>query len=519
MNRIIFLSALLIFAGLGSKAQLPEDAIRMSWNSPSGTARQQAIGGAMGSLGGEITSLYVNPAGLGFYKTNEFVFTPSLSLLNGKGNFRGTSATAPTASQFSIGTTGFVWGQSAPQSRWGSKTFSLAINRVANFNGRTSYRGENNFSSYSESFAEEFALSGLSIDAPLAEAPLSFGTKLANYTFLFDTLTINGNTEVVGFPVRNSILTGEEPRLLQEKDIETSGGITEIAFGYAGNMNDKLYIGGSIGIPIVNYERVSTFRETDNSGDNNNDFNYSSYMERYRSWGVGFNGRLGVIYKPAGAVRVGMAIHSPTIYGLRERTTGRMETDLESFFTTQNFGVADEDTIYTQNNYAIPEYSYDYYSPWKFIVSGSYMINPVEDVTRQVGFVTADVEYVTHRSSRFKSPEDPDYYEGVNEAVKFTTKGAMNVRVGGEMKFNTLMTRLGFAYYGSPYADKQLKAHRMNVTGGLGYRNKGIFVDVAYVHGINRDVDFPYRVSDKANTFADVRNNNGTVLVTFGVKF
>ena len=519
MNRIVFLLAVLMIGSIPLQAQLPEDAIRMSWNAPSGTARQQAIGGAMGSLGGEITSLYVNPAGLGFYKTNEFVFTPSLSFLNGKGNFRGTSATAPTATKFTIGTTGFVWGQSNPQSRWGSKTFSIGVNRVANFNGRTRYRGENNFSSYSESFAEEFALSGLPIDVPLAEAPLSLGTKLANYTFLFDTLTINGNTEVVGFPMRNALLTGIEPQLFQERDIETSGGITEIAFGYAGNMDDKLYIGASIGIPIVNFERTSTFTESDISGDNNNDFNYSSYVERYRSWGVGFNGKLGMIFKPAGPIRTGIAIHTPTIYGLRERTTGRMETDLESFFDVQNFGVADEDTIYTQNNYAIPEYSYDYYSPWKFIVSGSYMINPVEDVTRQVGFVTADVEYVTHRSSRFKSPEDPDYYKGVNDAVKFSYKGAVNVRLGGEMKFNTLMTRLGFAYYGSPYEDKQLKAHRMNVSGGVGYRNRGIFVDLAYVYGLNRDVDFPYRLSDKANTFADVRNNNGSVLLTFGVKF
>ncbi len=95
----------------------------------------------------------------------------------------------------------------------------------------------------------------------------------------------------------------------------------------------------------------------------------------------------------------------------------------------------------------------------------------------------------------------------------------MNFRVGGELKFNTLMTRLGFAYYGSPYEDNELNARKMNVSGGLGYRNKGIFIDVTYIHGINRDVDFPYRLTDKANTFADVRNNNANVLVTLGVKF
>jgi hypothetical protein len=70
-------------------AQLPEDALRMSWNVPSGTARQQAIGGAMGSLGGEISALFTNPAGLGLYKTGEFVLTPGFAFSNGKGMFRG----------------------------------------------------------------------------------------------------------------------------------------------------------------------------------------------------------------------------------------------------------------------------------------------------------------------------------------------------------------------------------------------------------------------------------------------
>ena len=59
----------------------------------------------------------------------------------------------------------------------------------------------------------------------------------------------------------------------------------------------------------------------------------------------------------------------------------------------------------------------------------------------------------------------------------------------------------------------------MNVSGGIGYRNSGIFLDLTYVYGLNKDVDFPYRLADKANTFADIRNHNSNLLVTFGVKF
>jgi hypothetical protein len=93
------------------------------------------------------------------------------------------------------------------------------------------------------------------------------------------------------------------------------------------------------------------------------------------------------------------------------------------------------------------------------------------------------------------------------------------VRAGGELKFNTLMTRLGFSYYGNPYDDSQIKARKMNVSGGLGYRNKGIFIDAAYVLGINRDVNFPYRLADKPNTFATLKDNNSSVILTVGFKF
>jgi hypothetical protein len=530
MKSKIFLVTL-IFTTQQILAQIPEDAIRMSWNTPSGTARQQAIGGAMGSLGGEITSIFVNPAGLGMYKTGEVVLSPGYSFLNGKGNFRGTDASAASLSKFNFGTTGFVLGFSDPYSKWKSKAFGLAINRTANFNSTVHYKGQNDYSSFSEAFAEEFSRSNLPIDAVLYDAPLTFGTKLANYTYLIDTLTVNGQTEVVGLPQRDAILHGADALLDQEKTIETRGGITEIAFGFASNMDDKIYIGASLGVPIVNYERTSTMRESDASGLTNNNFNYATYTEEYSARGVGINAKLGLIVKPTSQLRLGLAIHTPSWYGLREETTGRIEADLENYFPPgKNIRVANEDTIYTQYGVSNPEFKYDLVSPWKFVLSGSYVFREVEDVTQQRGFITADIEYVTHRSSRFKSADEDqndDYYDAVNDAIKAVYKGAFNFRVGGELKFRTIMTRLGFAYFGNPYKEKTFEAadnetvrpRRMNVSGGLGWRNKGMFIDLTYIQSLNKDINFPYRLTDKANTFASLKENTGNLLLTVGFKF
>ena len=152
----------------------------------------------------------------------------------------------------------------------------------------------------------------------------------------------------------------------------------------------------------------------------------------------------------------------------------------------------------------------------------------MENVKRQRAFITADIEYVHHKGSRFSaikdedesvSPEEKAYYKALNNVVKELYKGSFNFRVGGELKFNTLMGRLGFAYYTNPYKDKELKASRMLLSGGVGYRNKGVFVDLTYVYAISKDVNFPYRLEDKANTFASTKEQRGNVVATLGFKF
>jgi hypothetical protein len=78
MRKIAILFCLII--PFTSFAQIPEDAIRYSWFTQNGTARSLAIGGAMGALGGDITATFVNPAGIGFYRTSEAVLSPNFSM-------------------------------------------------------------------------------------------------------------------------------------------------------------------------------------------------------------------------------------------------------------------------------------------------------------------------------------------------------------------------------------------------------------------------------------------------------
>lgn len=516
MYRRIILFSFLAASASSLQAQVPEDALRYSFFSQNGTARNLAIGGAMGSLGGDISATFVNPAGLGNYRTGEFVFSGGWNLQRNRTDFRETQ-TIGNRGAFGMGPIGLVFGTAERYRPNRSKAFSLAFTQQANFNNQYNYRGYNNFSSFAETFSEEISNSGQSIDQVLNNSQFAFTSAPALYTYLVDTFRIDGTLAVKALP---EFVLESGGALLQEKQVRTRGGLYELALGYAVNNSDKFQFGGSIGIPILSYRNVTEFRETDTSSNINNGFGYFAYTDDFRTTGAGLNARIGVIYRPQEHIRFGAAIHTPTyMFAMKDRRTTNLETDTEDYN-----GQASVGSNFFTNGQA-GESNYTMLTPWRFLVSGSYVFREVEDVRKQKAFLTADIEYVHHRGSSFYSAnEEPTtderaYFKSLNQVIRNEYRGNFNFRVGGELKFNVWMTRLGFAYQTNPYRDNALKASRALVSGGVGYRNKGFFADLTYVHQMNRDVNFPYRLQDKANTFADQRFRVGQVMATLGVKF
>jgi hypothetical protein len=512
MKSIIFITAILLSA-FCSFAQEPADALRYSWYTQSGTARQQAAGGAMGSLGGEISATFVNPAGLGFYRTGDFVFTPGYSFINNKSTYFGR-AEKGKKNYFNFGTTGFVIDGGNRNNKW--HAFSIAINRTANFSNHILYRGQTNQSSYSQKFLEEIRNGNIK-DANAVAQNFPTGTSLAFNTYWIDTVAggTNGNFQFQS-RAANLLSTG----LLQQNIIDSKGGITEIAIAGATNFGNKLLIGGTIALPILNYKRESTFTEADATTDPNNKFDFATIQENLSTNGVGLNLRAGLIYKPTEYIRLGLAIHSPTYYSLTDKYSATVTANTESYqgLLTQNS---------TDLTGAPAEFKYTLLTPYHIIGSASYVLREVQDVRKQKGFLTADIEYVNYKSSSFHpdntnanaDQSTKDYFKSLNTAIDKAYKGAFNFRAGGELKFTTIMVRLGAAYYGNPYKNiNGEKGNRIQLSGGLGYRNKGMFVDLAYVYTITKDVHFPYRLQYSAYSGANVKGSGGNVLLTVGFK-
>ena len=476
-----------------------------------------ATGGVMGSLGGDITANNVNPAGIGLFKTNEFVLTPGFSLNNNKFNFRGDNS-ASKKNNFNYGATGFIFGAAKKNNnRWTSSAFSLSVNQLANYNNRVNYRGKNDMSSFSEQYLEELIRDRANPTA--AENNYIFGSSLAYRTYLIDSFKTATGT--IGYQSQASVARPGVEGVLQENDITTRGGYHEISLALAGNMADRLFVGGSVNIPVIYYQRDLRYKETDATNNPNNNFNYFEFTETSTSRGIGINAKLGMIYKPQESFRLGLALHTPSFISFRDNIRASMTTDTEKY---TRFGVVTE-TSNKLNNGNAGDRQYNMQTPWRVIGSFSYVLREVNDTRRQKGFISADLEYVNYRSARFSASDKgdgtaTDYYLSLNDKIKDYYKGAINARLGGELKFNTLMVRAGGAFYGNPNAQSEtLKAHRILASGGVGYRNHGVFIDLTYVHSFNRDVNFPYRLNDKPNTFADQTGNRGNIVATLGFKF
>jgi hypothetical protein len=511
--------ALFIVAGfalyISSLAQEPADALKFSWYTPGGSARMKAVGGAMGSLGGDITATFVNPAGLAFYRTGDFVFSPRYQFQKTKASYLNRTE-SDQSSKFNWGTTGFVvGGGSGRNSNVRNVTFSIAMNRTADFNNDVLYRGQNNESSFSQKFVEQLNNAGIT-NSSVAETGFTNGASLLYNTYWIDSVA-GPNGQVDRFVTNAPVSTG----LLQQFTGKTSGGIFDIALGLAANFKDKLMIGGSIGIPVLNYRRETEFLEADATDNPNNLFNYGIFSEKLHTNGAGINAKLGLIYKPAEYWRLGLAFHSPTFFTL---------TDTYEEHVTLNDDVPDDQSWNDDSkNYSggsPDQFKYSLMTPYRAIASVSFVIREVEDVTKQRGFLTADVEYVNYKASSFSpndegntAESDKNYLKQLNRAIDNAYKSAFNLRVGGELKFTTIMVRLGGAYYGNPYKDIHgEKGSKLNLSGGLGYRDKGFFIDLTYVHAITKDVHFAYRLANSPYFGANLKNTTGNVLLTVGFK-
>lgn len=461
-SKNIILALLLIVASVGANAQNISDALRYSILRPESTARVAGVGGSFGSMGGDIGVMSINPAGLaGFYKS-EFTFTPSITstttdaVLLADGGITDRSQT-----NFGLANIAAVFASQPRSGSWTSSNFTIGFQKLADLNKGFAYRGST-VGSYSES---------------LEEIPfILIGTEFTN------------------------------AELGKEEVVTQKGHVSELNLGWAGNYDNKLDIGISIGIPFVSFDEEKSYREQDVS-DVSTPFNQYDRTDYLTTSGAGFNFKAGLIYKGVKPLRIGASIHSPNYYVL-----------------TDDFGFADNYTFDDQTTDALTsenDFKYKLKTPWKF--NGS--VGVLYNLGKLKGFANADVEFLDYSNNEFDlgaysgAIEDITYGEELNDNVAKELSSVMNVRLGTELAYDKFRFRIGTALSQSPYAIDE-SDYNSSYSFGLGLREETFFLDFAYVRQTNAEGYLAYvPITNDNDPLVNIDTRKGKMLITAGFKF
>ncbi len=505
-NNILII--LLFSFTISISAQSLNDALRFSQIESASTARMAGIGGGMSALGGEFSVINVNPAGLAIYRSSEFSITPSFDLRNTTGVLSGGSnpEIEDNAASFSFSNIGIVL-NSQPRGKWRTSNFAIGYNRIANFKENFNFEGRS-----SGSMAEQF----LELATDPGGAPV-FAQELDDFLAgpAYDAFAIgdilDDQDNPTGFYFNDFEDADPNAQIARLQNLSRQGSISELSLSLAGNYNNKLLIGGSLGIPILRYTQSRSYEEFDpgTEFDGNVPFFESlQFTDTLSTEGVGVNVKLGMIYWPTPKIRIGAAVHTPTFYSM----TDFYDTSVGYTFT-ENGNI----TSGRGEPFQPRDIDYGFRTPWRFIGSGGLIIP-------QFGLLSAEVEYVNYGNNVYNLDKDgnsifdTDRGDIVNAEIEDELQSALNIRVGAEYKIERILLRAGYNWSASARANQDDVLTRISV--GAGYRADRVYLDLAYVRGSREDIYSPYSLENsRAEQQVNRQLASNNILFTLGYRF
>lgn len=543
----------------GAFAQSAIDAYRFSQPDLRGTARFMGMGGAFGALGGDLSTLSQNPAGIGVYRSNELGFTLDLDVQKSTSDARGLK-TSDNQTKFYLDNIGGVATIRLGSSVIPNLNFGFTYNKAVSFNRR--YKGsidklQTSMSNYIAGIANNQELTVPDVETTDTYDPYNPNDGGIQAPWLailgYDSYLINPN----GNP-NNPSWTGQFNDGTSGKanfDVTERGSVDEYNIAFGGNISNVVYWGMNFDIINFDYRLDSGYGEdltgayVYNPTTENVAATDSRWRMRnaYRANGTGFNYQLGVIVKPIQELRLGLAFHTPTWYNMTE--TYSAGTSMQYY--GQNLSAS------TNDGYPGSQ-DYNFNSPWKVIAS-------VAGVIGSKFIISADYEWNGYKTMKFSEannyyggdgywddPWDYDYYSVTpaslnndpyayeNEDIKNVYRHTDTFRIGAEYRVTpSFSVRAGYSHVSSPVESKAknndmtiftagtIPNYRFDndtnyITCGLGYRHKGFYIDLAYVykqmsseyHAFTPDPKSSYQSPSAKLTF-----NNSRIVLSTGLKF
>lgn len=493
----IFLSACLLSLFMAhAHAQETYENTKLIDNDLNGTARYVGMGGAMEALGADISVINSNPAGIGLFRRSSGSVSFGLVSQDGASSFKYGNKTNASFDQ-----AGFVYSLRDGRRTFinfgfnyhKSKNFDYILNAASALNGASQHK-----LSYMKALANENNLDKTSS---------GWRGKFA-YTSQLDNLYYNTLMMTSGDGFFYNDASGYEFGRAE------TGYIGEYDFNTSVNVNDRVYLGITIGIHDVHYTGHSLYNEALVNLNNQTAGDITVNDER-RITGTGYNASFGIILRPVDAspFRIGLSVSTPTWYDLKTSNYtylinntkadggGKLQGDYPNYTTGES-------------------YEFKLFTPWKFGVSlghtvGNYLA------------LGASYEYADYSrlDTRVNDGYDVDYWgdvyehsssdEPMNRHTRETLKAVSTLKIGAEAKvMPNLAVRAGYNYV-SPmfkkegYKDGNIDSYGSNYSSATDYTNweatNRYTVGVGYTLGkMSFDLAYQYaQTNGKFHPFAD----------------
>lgn len=492
-----------------------------------GTARAMGMGGAFTSLGADLTSMALNPAGLGMYRSSEFSFTPLVAVshaaTDGTATWQNNNKTRFAFANIGVALNVFESGSGALT----SLTVGLGLNRIADFNTRYSFSSESLFdpavgafmptigdifSQQLNSWGTRPVKNGDSYSLPMPDlhpsvwpAALGYDGYMVDY-FPDEQYNPWGVARI-----------GGNASVLHSMDVVNSGSINEFDISLGGNINNIVYFGATLGIQSVYKRTAMTYqeeygyfntngvaqtlnRETGEWSNLTQQLEMMNLYQRMTIDGSGVNLKLGVVVRPIAGLRLGAAFHTPTYYSLdysyRAGITTRIVQTEDIINNSPIHGVEAGNDSPTATNEGPDSWSFT--SPARLMFGASYTFG---------NFAIVSVDYERDWYNGIRIKDVPRYNDLSTEDYKAEFKhnfqATNSLRVGAEIRpLPFLALRVGGGFTDSMLKERDTYTYGLNT--GMPVTYESCYVSAGLGVSLSRNVslDIAYQnVSDKLNGY------------------
>ncbi|MES2619084.1 MAG: outer membrane protein transport protein [Bacteroidota bacterium] len=483
-------------------AQNEVDAIRYSQENIGSTARSFAVGGAFGAVGADPSSAAINPAGLAKYRTSKLYLSAAMFNAKNRTTFLGNEF-SENKFNFNLPNIGLV--VNIPGEDYLKKyatgfvnfVFAFNINRLNNFHKRTILDGTNTSNSITQDWAERGTRGGL---RPEEMSPYTL-EYLAYNAFLIDPDTSSS------VPAYKSAYGNAPINVNQSASNISKGALNDYNFSFAANYRHVLQAGLALGVKSARYIENISFTETDIKASNAKDIKKVTMDQFLKTYGLGFNAKIGLIFSPSEYLRLGFSYHSPTVFNM----TDSYQYTLYPRF---DFGAVDVTGKTRQNSITstnATSYKYKITTPARQVVS-------LALINKEMGFVSLDAEFVNYGTANLFAKDYAFLSENRNISKNYNS--VLNLRMGVEMIQDEFRIRAGYARYPSPYKKNLFPDMRSMVnnvyTLGFGIKTDEYSFDVAYVNSGYTDYYTPYTLENNQHPVATNQVRTTNIVFTAG---